>query len=518
MIRALYRPRTLAMLAVAGVVAACVISTTTRPVLFGNDRPPRKVTTPIKAHLVDGGVVVFASGADIGFREVTGVGQHLDATRTATHAVQRVPLDSVVGFETYERQVNPGRTLLYGVPTLALSTAGILALGLAIFGSCPTIYADSAGTQVLQAESFSNSIAPLLARRDLDRLVVVADAAGNVRLDVRNEAVETHYIDHLELVELRHRPGEIALPATPGGIAAVSDVVAPASARDAAGRDVRADIAASDDLTFATDDGLLARAIAGGPVEDHIDLTIARPVRGDEIALVLRVRSSLLSSAVLYDHMLGRPGPSALDWLGRDLSRITTLASLANWYADNFGLRVSIRDGDEWKPVARMLNFGPAAWRMIAVPLPRSGDDSLHVRLSFLADEYRIDQIGVGHHLRRLEQRRIPITRITDAEGRPRVDMAAVLRRADDRDLATYPGSRFYADFDVGTAPPGTRTFMVASEGYYTEWVRTSWLRAAKDSVPFSPSRTPIREVLRTWRAAKDTLEARFFVRRVPVV
>jgi hypothetical protein len=31
---------------------------------------------------------------------------------------------------------------------------------------------------------------------------------GAVRLHIRNEAMETHYINHLQLVEVRHRPGE----------------------------------------------------------------------------------------------------------------------------------------------------------------------------------------------------------------------------------------------------------------------------------------------------------------------
>ena len=58
---------------------------------------------------------------------------------------------------------------------------------------------------------------------------------------------------------------------------------------------------------------------------------------------------------------------------------------------------------------------------------------------------------------------------------------------------------------------------MVGTEGYYTEWVRGRWVQAARDSVPFSPKRTPIRDVLRTWRATRDTLEQRFFTARVPV-
>jgi hypothetical protein len=513
------RSRTILTLSAAGlIVVGCIISSTTRPASIPPGGPQRDVRTPIKAHMIDGSVVLFPAGATISPNSVYGTGQRYDATRTGVQQVSTVPMDSVLGFETYERQINPGRTLLYGTGSFALSVVAIAGLSVAIFGSCPTIYADSAGTQVLQAESFSNSIAPLLARRDLDRLIAVADANGIVRLDVRNEAMETHYIDHLELIEFRHRANEMALPAARGGVIAVSHIVAPQSVRDGAGRDVSSIVAADDDLVFSTDSGYLSRAIDGGPVEDHIDVTVPRSAVGDTLALVLRVRASLLSTTVLYDYMLGRPGASSLDWLGQDLAKITALAKLANWYSDNFGLHVSVRDGDKWKPVARMLNFGPAAWRSIAVVVPTLGTDSVRMRLSFLADEYRIDRIGIASGARKLDQRRIPIARLLDANNAPRPDVRDALRKADARDISTQPGERFFAEFDVGQAAPGTRTFMVGSEGYYTEWVRASWIRQAKDSVPFNPSRVSPRDVLRTWRSAKDTLEQRFFVRRVPVV
>ena len=63
------------------------------------------------------------------------------------------------------------------------------------------------GEPALQAELFSNSIAPLFEMRDRD---VLPDAAlradGSLRLEIRNEALETHYIDHLavEAVEQQY--------------------------------------------------------------------------------------------------------------------------------------------------------------------------------------------------------------------------------------------------------------------------------------------------------------------------
>ena len=517
----LRRRRTLAAVAIATLLTgACILSSTTRP--FAGDTNAAAGTivhTPVRAHLLDGSVVVFPQGITFGTdRAIFGVGQRYSATLADSALVRRVPLDSVLGFEVYDRKINPGRTLVYSTATTAVSVAGAAALAVVIFGSCPTVYADSAGVQTLQAESFSHSIAPLLAERDLDRLTAQPDANGVVRLVVKNEALETHYLDQLELVELRHRAGEIALPAPRGAPIAVSDIVAPASIRDGAGRDVAAALARTDDAVFSTDPALLDRAIEGGPTEDHLDIVLPKRAGRDTLAITLRARASLLTSATLYDYMLARPGPAAIDWLGRDLGRITTVAQLARWYAGNFGMRVEVRDGDEWRQVARLGEFGPAAWREVGVVVPAVGEDSVRVRISFAADEFRIDRLAAAWGVRQLEPHGVPIARVVDRDGRQRDDAVRMLAGADDRQLVTLPGDRFTAEFDAGIVPNATRTYMLAAHGYYVEWIRPSWFRGEEEPSAFTPSRAPIREVLRSWRAARDTLEERFFVRKVPVV
>ena len=99
-----------------------------------------------------------------------------------------------------------------------------------------------------------------------------------------------------------------------------------------------------------------------------------------------------------------------------------------------------------------------------------------------------------------------------------RDDVRDFISRVDDRKLVTSPGSRFYTYFDVGPNPPAptARTFLVAVDGYYVEWVRPAWITAARDTMPFSP-RTSTREILATWLATRDSLQQRFFRDRVPV-
>ena len=515
--------RTLVLALPAALAAACIVSSTTRgkPVPADSATAGRVVTvgTPVKVHLLDGSVIVFRRGITVGADTIRGAGVRYSATLRDSAAVSSVALDSVLGAEVFERTVNPGRTILYSTVVGTLATAATIVTIKAIFGSCPTIYSDSAGTPVLEAESFSDSIAPLLAKRDVDRLRAQPDSTGTLRLEIRNEALETHQIDHMEVVEVRHRPDEEAYPEPYGDPVAIAGLAPAPSARDRAGRDVGRQLAHADGSVFATDDATLAAA-REGDTDDWIDITVPKPADGDSVAVALRMRSSLLTTVLFYDYMLGRPGARSLDWVGRDMGRITTVARLGRWYTTKLGLRVAVREGDRYRQVARLVDFGPIAWREVAVVVPAVGDDSVRIRLSFLADEWRIDRVALSSRVRRVNPRVVKLARATAADGTPRRDARDVLRRADDRRLETHPGDRFMAYFDVGRAPDvagASRTFLFAAQGYYTEWVRGSWMRDATDSTAFDPAHVKLTDVLRSWRAAKDSMESRFFLQRVPV-
>lgn len=501
------------------VVVACIVSSTNRGESLTTAGAPRWVRSPIKAHLADGSTALFRAGANVGANGIVGKGKRFSPTLDSS-AVDSIPLSDIVGVETFDREVNTGRTLVYSTISGAVTAVAAAALAIVIFGSCPTIYADSAGTQTLQAESFSYSIAPLLEKRDVDLLSVQPDANGVIRLDVRNEALETHYIDQLQLLEARHRTDEVVMPVAKGRLAALRNVFTPTTMRDSHGHDVLFELSRADGVLFNSTGAVRAARDTSVGTQDYIDITLPRAQRRrgrDSVAVVLNMRSSLLSTTIFYDHMLARHGARSLDWVGHDLTRITTVADVAKWYADHFGLRVSVRDGDEWKPVVRLMDFGPAAWRTVAAMVPDVGDDSLRIRLAFVADEFRIDRVAVSRDIRAVEPRMVDVARIINSAGQRRDDVRDFLRRADERRLSTSPGDRLLAEFDAGKPRPNeARTYLLAATGYYVEWVRPNWIASATDTLPFS-SRTTTREVLHSWIESRDSLESHFFVDRAPV-
>lgn len=478
--------------------------------------PPVVIWSPVKAHLADGSTVIYPAGLTVARDTLHGAGSRYGLTMQFLGSARLVPLDSVVGMETYRTVVHGPESFMVSLIATPIGLYASAALAVAIFGSCPTIYADTGVDASLEAESFSYSIAPLFEVRDLDRLAVTGDSAGVVRLDVRNEAMETHYLNHLELLEVRHLRSELALPDERGVPVVVRALGVPSTARDRRGRDVRPALHESGGESFATDVRTLARAHAGD-TDDFIDLVFPAPRGTDSVALVLRLRNSLLNTVLLYDFMLGGRGARSLDWVGQDLERVGPALALAQWYTARMGLRVSVLDGATYRQVAHVRDTGPIAWKELAVILPATRGDSVRVRLAFVADNWRIDRVALAAGMAR-PQAPAHAVHVVGSDGVRDSAATFSLQAADERYLQTNPGQRFSAVFQ--TAPPpadSARTFLLASQGYYIEWIRGAWVARNVDSTPPLDSDDALLAALARWRASRAGFERQFTDSRVPV-
>lgn len=484
---------------------------------------PRVVQSPVKAHLVDGSTIVFSEGVTIDNSLVAGDGARYDIRLNPVGAVSGVALDSVLAMESFRTETD----IVRSISSVYLHTAAGALLAVAIFGSCPTVYSDGTGVEILEAEAFSYSIAPMFESRDVDRLAVGVDDQGEVRLEVRNEALETHYINHFELIEVGHASQEQVVPDPEGRPVRLGSPLALQHAADRDGRDVTELLSKPDEIPYTSSLSRIEDAIASGPgeVEDHIELDVAVPLGAGQIGLHLRLRNSLLATVLFYDMMLGDRGARALDWLGQDLGEIGPAVELGQWAADNLGMRVSVLESGTWREVARIRDKGPLAWDDVAVVVPVSSDRteaSVKIRLAFPADHWRIDQVTPFGTARYAEGRVVPLSMIQALDGSDQTDMLVNLALADDSYLVTSPGNAFEVVFRPGldARPDGRnrdRTFFLASQGYYIEWIRQSWLVAGRETESFRPGPETLVEALRRWRAARETMEEQFYATRIPV-
>ena len=514
--------RRLALLALALLAGGCVISrgvSITPLAPSGSDSAT--VRSPVKAHLLDASTIVFRTGVTVVRDTVRGAGWRYDLTLAESSAVSQVPLDSIIAMESFQTRINAGRTMMYSTLATAATIGGAIALACIAdpkcFGSCPTIYADSAGSPVLEAEGFSGSISPLLEARDVDRLRVRADAEGKVRLQIWNEALETHFINHLELLAVEHHADETVLPDAHGIPIAVSGETPLATVTDRSGRKLETILGRTDGDVFSSDTARIASTTASDLV-DHIDITLPAPPGTDSAAVILRLRSSLLNTLVFYDHMLARPGARSLDWLAEEMTRLDRVAELGRWYTEHFGIRVEVHDGTAYRPATRFADYGPIAWRDVALVVPVSRADSLRIRLTFLTDQWRIDRLAVAARVRAVKPTVVPVASVTASDGTLQHDALAGLRAPDEHYLKTTPRQRFTATFDVGREPAAAqRTFLLASQGYYTEWVRGAWMAGRRDSTTFVPSIASLVTAMREWGVQRDSMERQFFRSRIPV-
>ncbi|HEY6343893.1 MAG TPA: hypothetical protein VIY49_20550 [Bryobacteraceae bacterium] len=474
------------------------------------------VSSPVKAHLKDGSTVVYAKGVTVAGGALQGAGVRYDFALKQPVNVTSIPLDSVVGMESFQTKVNVAPTVLVNTLITAGAIAGGVALFKAIFGSCPTVYSNDGAVE--EAELFSNSIAPLFESRDVGRLQAQPDANGMLSLDVRNEAMETHYINHLQLFEVQHAADEFVLPDVQGHPVAVRGIRTPADIAARNGQGLSAILGAADGLFYQTEQHRIEGASASD-LNDWIDLTAPVPEGADSTTLVFRLRNSLLETTLLYDVMLAPAGARSIDWLGAGLGHVSAAVEMGRWYERLAGLHVSVfRDG-AYREVARLPDSGPIFWHDVAAVIPAErGETSLRVRLSFLADQWRIDRVGVASAARPAEPRVIPISEVRGSRGLRENEALESLSAPDDRYLQTGPGDRFFAGFNVGTAPPSqSRTFLLSSQGYYTEWIRGTWIQTASAKEPFVPNDQAVLAALQQWAAKRESFEERFVKDRVPV-
>ncbi len=498
------------------------------------DGSSTEIKSPVKVHLLDGSTVVFQGGARIWSTRISGAGARYQLLGGVGVPTSDVPMDSVAGVEAFVEKTLVAPTLVVSAAATALGVVAFAGLAVAIFGSCPTVYADTPRGQVLEAEGFSYAISPLMEHRDLDALRVRPGPDGVIRLELRNEALETHFINHVEVVAVRHAAGARVVPDQGGRPVAVSGFASLAAARDRAGRDVRAALAERDGELFTSSPATVGAA-REGDLDDWIDLDVADLPPGDSVAVLLRMRNSLLNTVLLYEGMLG--GRDAADFLANDMTHIARTVDFSRWYVRTMGMRFSV-DGvalptnEPYVGHARLSDIGPIAFRDVAVVLPRPRTDAgtARIRLRFVADNWRIDEVRIAGAIARPEYTTLPVDSVivpTPATGAgPIVDAAAVpaLADVDERYLETRPGQRmtlvFHPDAPVAAvAPTGdtTSTYLIAWQGWYREWIRAGWLARPTRTEPFVPGDAAVLTALRSWTAQKEAFEQAFYSTSIPV-
>jgi hypothetical protein len=308
-------------------------------------------------------LVIDEARAVSGEGQLLGVDRHSGSTGSFT-----VPLADVAIFETNVVETSPsvaGMAIVTGVS--ALVTVACLANPKACFGSCPTFYASDGKQMLLQAEGFSDSVAPSLEARDIDSLYRTQVSGRDLKLRMTNEALETHVVKEANILAVPRPPkGGRVFVTTDGTFWQAASVALPVVCKAAEG-DCLSSVKSVDGIErfSATDENDLA-------TREFIDLEFNTTISPDaRLGVVLGARQTLLSTFVLYQG-LAYMGGMVGKWFSAVEQGDRALLDRARSFLRVLGgIEILVTDDNgEWLPVGEINETGPLAADVHLVPLP----------------------------------------------------------------------------------------------------------------------------------------------------
>jgi hypothetical protein len=460
----------------------------------------------LKCHLWDGSVIVLENYRVEG-DQVLGEGLRYDSTRAPVERGSfKLDIKDVALFET-NRPESVASARVPIMATVGLTSAALTALCITVpkacFGSCPTIYAPGVGGMTLQAEGFSSSVAKILEATDVDALSAVPPLWVERKIEVTNEAPETHSIRQLTLLAAA-RPTNGQVYRSGEHYYAAGSLGAPLRCRSETG-DCLSQIKADDATEYKSD-------------TDGQDLTHKETIelefekqRSRRLGLVVTARNSLLNSYLFYQ---------ALAYMGTDVGKYLALLERGRLPALSGsrkigdllgGIDVSVADEQgRWLPMGQYFEVGPLAKETELYLVPDTAQQPLKVRLTMSRGNMRVERVALTEIEGEVTPERLEPIRVTH-EGKNDAFALAALRDPE-RYLVTYPGDAYDVYF---SAPRCERcAWFVESRGYYYEWMREVWLKEQEPAklmkLLFSPEQA-LKELAPDYRRIEPSIDQLFW-------
>jgi hypothetical protein len=320
---------------------------------------------------------------------------------------------------------------------------------------------------VLEAEPFGAGLGRALELTTVHLLPSARAENGTVRLRLTNERQETHYVNSVRLYAIDLGASPAAVLDGDGTAWPLARAEAPAAAADQTGGDILADVASADGRMWECDPATLS---PGSGYRDVVDVAFVRPSGASTGSLVLTGINTALSTAI-FGHLCRAAGdqvPELLHAIDTDPELIAQLRR----YLEDASLEASVWNGLEWKRagVFRPEANAVAFTRGLRVRIPDGAGDTVRVRLSGLADVWRIDALSIDW----TKASPLPMTplEMLSATGPEGEDLRSSIGGDDDRYAVLVPPDRVELEYAArGVAPAARVRYVVAGRGYLHEWV-----------------------------------------------
>ena len=433
----------------------------------------------LKAHLHNKEVHFFGDWQiDSTDKYILGSGKKYNADRELTFEGEiRTNIDDIALFETNEKlnTKDHGRVIALSI-LIGINIVGAVIcaqLGKACYGSCPTFYLDGDNDlHYADAEGFSNAISPSLAYRDVDALGPVRCDDDFLELTMKNEALETHCINKLELLaypieknqRVYHDPIEDKYFLCSGHV--------PVKYATDGNEDIAERLCTSDLyewFSLADENNLSSKQEL--VVRFNNETVPQRPM-----GLNIHFRQTLMTTYFIY---------SAMDYMGDRAGEIFAQLERTPDMNERLkmgikkelgGIDIYVRDSTEgrWQFVKTLNETGPIAINKQFVELPNvSAGFDVQLKLILNKGLWRLDFLGLSSI----------IAEVTPSLHHPqelyyegKLDTVSYRELISKNDLLiSMPGSEYLLKYNL--CPNKNYDLFLASKGYYIEWMRESWMR-----------------------------------------
>ena len=474
-LRSLVRRRRLAVL-VACLCCGCVTMWQARFVVPAKVASLDKGAPFLKCHTRDGSVYVLARWRVVEqARRIEGEGLLYDADRKVVgKGPMSVPFERVALLETNRPESVHARGQFFILALVTGASLAVTALCIAYpkscFGSCPTFFAHDGDKLSLQAEGFSASVARSLEATDVDALFTARPDANRLELLMTNDALETHAVRRVRLLAAPRPPDGRVLRTADGRFYPARELRPPVSCTSPLG-DCLAALGAIDDREYAspTDAGDLAR-------RETVELRFPAP--GGRAGLLLRARNSLVNTFLFYQ-MLAYMGSQAGDWMMKLDRGDPEVRRAAGGMGRLLGdIEVLVLTSRGWVRAGAYGEVGPIARDVQLVELPADlPAGPVQVRLVMARGYWKIDHLAVGRLGAPLTPDALEVQSVLRGRTGTLEDREALARLRDPNAyLVTYPRDAYRLRFELPPSPTGEHELFLESRGFYTEWIRESWL------------------------------------------
>ena len=471
----------------------------------GKTAPQNSKSPFMKAHMPNGDVYIFDGWiVDEPNRVISGNGVkqnfNRDVIATSTFSL---PVDSVSLFETNVKEVSPimsGMTVLTGVSVAG--TILCLTTPKACFGSCPTFYIDRDGNEFLQAEGFSSSISPSLEAADVDALYFADPKTTEFKIEMKNEALETHIVRHANLV-LVPKLKERSIQDVSGKYWQTEKLIHPQTATSSEG-DILKQVSEMDNQErFSLSDETNLKS------DEYINLEF-QTTPGKEYALVVGGRQTLLTTFLLYQ---------AYSYMGNDYGKWLNMLEQNNELFSDVdpsrflgGIEIQTQNlFGFWTTAGEIHEFGPLATDLHMVKIGTGKTVSKKIRLKLNRGNWRIDYTALAELGKPAEPVTIKPSLVLKDNS---INREALDKLTDDsKYLTTLPGDSYTLIYQL-PENYSNYTFYLESKGYYLEWMRDEWaVEENPDKLVqmiMSPSKT-LKELAPKYKELEPSMEKVFW-------